>query len=519
MTTTRVTFEAPRATCEAGLTDTTVQTIRGVVAPYGQPGRTSAGVLRIRPGALHLPTDLGRVKLTLGHDRDRPIGVATGVDDAPQAMTMEFRPGSGPVAQAAYAECAEGVRDALSLELDNMTVRAGWVERADVLSAALLPFPAYPDAVALAASDHPDAGDPPPPTEPAQPAQPDPTPPAPPAPGGTPPMHPSTIPGVGLAVPGAGLVHAAAPAGSLQAGHHPADPGPVPLRVLFEGLRATHTGERAPAEFLAALSDITQTANEWTTQTQFAGELWSGVAYQRRFVPLVNNLPLTSYNVNGWRWVVKPVVAPYAGDKAAVPSNAATTQAVTAEAERLAGAHDVDRKFRDFGDTGFFESYYRAMTESYALLSDLALVADLETAATAVAGGPFASLSAGIVAAILAMPDDVIPEWVIAGKDLLPDAMAVTSANKPAYLELRLNLTRRDGSELDGRLGVDFASQLNGQVLVGARQAATFYELNPTPIRVEAVNMVNGGVDPGVFGYYATIINKATALQLAAVTP
>jgi hypothetical protein len=332
-------------------------------------------------------------------------------------------------------------------------------------------------------------------------------------------MHPSTIPGVGLAVPGAGLVRAAAPAGSLQAGHHPADPGPVPLRVLFEGLRATHTGERAPAEFLAALSDITQTANEWTTQTQFAGELWSGVAYQRRFVPLVNRLPLTSYNVNGWRWVVKPAVAAYAGDKAAVPSNAATTEAVTTEAERLAGAHDVDRKFRDFGDTGFFESYYRAMTESYSLLSDLALVADLETAATAVAGGPFASLSAGIVAAILAMPDDVIPEWVIAGKDLLPDAMAVTSANKPAYLELRLNLTRRDGSELDGRLGVDFASQLNGQVLVGARQAATFYELDPTPIRVEAVNMVNGGVDPGVFGYYATIINKATALQLAAVTP
>jgi hypothetical protein len=31
--------------------------------------------------------------------------------------------------------------------------------------------------------------------------------------------------------------------------------------------------------------------------------------------------------------------------------------------------------------------------------------------------------------------------------------------------------------------------------------------------------MVDGGIDPGVFGYYATIINKATALQLKTVTP
>lgn len=512
MPTARVTFEAPRATCEAGQAAGD-RIIRGPVVPYGQPGRTSAGVLRVRKGALRLPTDLGRVKLTYGHDRDRPIGVALSADDGPQALSMEFRPGSSPLADLAYAECAEQVRDALSLELDNMTVRGGWVERADVVSAALLPFPAYSDAVAVAAGDHPDAGDEPAPDQdsPAQAPIPDAgTQPDDDRNGGTPPM-PDT--------PTSTL--AAAPAGSLQAGrHNPPAPGSVPLRVLFEGLRARHTGQRAPAEFTAALADITHTANEWVQQSQFAGELWSGVAYRRRFIPLINRLPLTSYNVNGWRWVTKPAVAAWAGDKTAVPSNAAVTEAVTTEAERLAGAHDVDRKFRDFGDTGFFESYYRAMTESYALLSDLALVADLEAGATAVAGGPFTSLSAGVTAAILAMPDDVVPEWVIAGKDLLPDLLAVTNANQPAYLRLSIRLSglAQEASDVED-LPVLFASQLNGQVLVGARQAATFYELDPSPIRVEAVDMVDGGVDPGVFGYYATIVNKATALQLAAVTP
>ena len=53
-----------------------------------------------------------------------------------------------------------------------------------------------------------------------------------------------------------------------------------------------------------------------------------------------------------------------------------------------------------------------------------------------------------------------------------------------------------------------------GSVLVGAREAATVYELPGTPIRVEAPDMVKGGLDTGVFGYAGTVIHKATALQL-----
>jgi hypothetical protein len=42
------------------------------------------------------------------------------------------------------------------------------------------------------------------------------------------------------------------------------------------------------------------------------------------------------------------------------------------------------------------------------------------------------------------------------------------------------------------------------QVNAGVKQAARFRELGSSPIRVETINLVNGGIDGGVFGYYAT---------------
>jgi len=57
-----------------------------------------------------------------------------------------------------------------------------------------------------------------------------------------------------------------------------------------------------------------------------------------------------------------------------------------------------------------------------------------------------------------------------------------------------------------------------GTIIAGNRKAATFKELGSTPIRVEAIDMTNGGVDGGVFGYYATLLNNPTAIQKAAWT-
>src|SRR5690606_1846253 len=77
----------------------------------------------------------------------------------------------------------------------------------------------------------------------------------------------------------------------------------------------------------------------------------------------------------------------YSGDKADVPSNAVSTEPVEIAAQRIAGAHDIDRKYHDFGDQGFWQSYVAAMTESYAVQSDAAVMAQVTAAATPVTAG------------------------------------------------------------------------------------------------------------------------------------
>jgi hypothetical protein len=279
---------------------------------------------------------------------------------------------------------------------------------------------------------------------------------------------------------------------------------------LYGMLTAASTG-RGSAELTAALADITHTANSWAQPQQYAGELWGGVTYVRRIVPLIANRPLTSYKVNGWRWAPAPAVGPWQGDKTAVPSNAAATEAVTKDAERLAGAHDIDRKYRDFNDTEFFASYYAAMAESYAQQSDGAALADMLAEATPYVAVVGESVWASIVGAALEVGKKAPSTFIVVGAAVLKALVEQPTATAPAFLSLLPN------NPLGGI--VTAPTMPPNDVLVGARDAATFYELPSSPIRVEAVDMTKGGIDPGVFGYYATIVNQPLALQTFTVTP
>jgi hypothetical protein len=51
-----------------------------------------------------------------------------------------------------------------------------------------------------------------------------------------------------------------------------------------------------------------------------------------------------------------------------------------------------------------------------------------------------------------------------------------------------------------------------GTVLVGAREAATSFELGGSPIRAEATDMVLGGFDIGLFGYHAAAVTNENAI-------
>lgn len=306
---------------------------------------------------------------------------------------------------------------------------------------------------------------------------------------------------------------AGAPAG-LQLG------GTVPRNAAINGLSeddlyrmlsAAHRGNATP-EIRAALQDITQTAvGVDVEQPDFVGQLWQGADYVRKVVPLIAGPALRSFKITGWRWTTKPAVAAWAEaageDKVDVPSNQPATEPYEVEADRLAGAHDIDRKFRDFGDTAFFEAYYRAMTDSYRRLSDAAAVDGIEAVATDIAAPAYVGFLGAIAAGVAAIDDatNVQTTFVLANKaDLIPWALATTNFDVPAFLSM---------IGVDPNRIVTHNSVTAGHILVGTSAAINFRELPGVPIRVEAIDMVKGGVDTGVFGYYAMELHDATGLQ------
>lgn len=488
------------------------RTITGLLLPYGEEGHTNVGKITAAAGAVTIPDDVSTVHLNIEHDFTRPVGRATSITETDEGLVATFAVARTRAGDDLLEEAAEGLRAALSVEVDEPVIRAGSLLGGVLSGAGAVVRPAFPSAQLVAA----DAGDLPP---------------------------EETVVPEDAAEQVADLIEnaldvieentegdepdtteentmgdtATVQAGSLAARRTPVKATALTKGDLFARLAGAHRqgGERA---MLAALSDIVPANIMGLEQPQYVGELWDGKAYERKIVPLFNQADLTSYEVRGWRWVTKPVVAPYAGNKADVPSNPVATEQVTIAAERIAGAHDIDRKFRDFNDEAFFAAYFAAMTESYAKVSDAQVLADVITAAGSAITVGDAPTGVGlgmtmIVDGALSVLNetDTMPSFAIVASGLWRDIVLTREQDKLAFLNAALGL--EDGSLTSFRV-IPSAALTAGQVLVGSRDAVTVHELPGTPIRVEAQDIARGGIDEGVFGYYAVNVHDADGLVL-----
>lgn len=531
---------------------TASRTISGMVVPYGRYGNTSAGRLAVRAGAVRLPSDLSRVKLVDQHQRPPvAVGYATAAESRADGLYMTFQLGTTAAADQVLLEAAERTRDGLSVELDDLTVDASSTVTDGLLTAvAAVAIPAFTDArvTNLAASNQGENMDcitcgqrhpvtaacapaalvasqtAPEPAQPAAPAQqPAPQQPAPatspaPAPAQPAPAQPVQQPAPATTEPvqqpaaaPAMMANLATSGSTMQGAAHDSE--------VYAALARVARGESRNPALEAALADIVNTSvYQAVTQDSYVGRLWAGNTYRRRFVPLLRHGNLTSWKVKGWRWGVAPEVADYAGDKANVPSNAPTVVPAETTAARLAGGHDLDRKFRDFGDTEFLQAYFEAMTESYAKKSDgkaLAFILAQAALNTAVATTAGANLIQAAVTAENALvdafdDDGVEADYVLVNRSDRMKLLTVTNNAAPAYAEA---------------LGFDFSKMIGtnsvaaGTVVAGVKGAGTFYELGETPIRVEALDIARGGVDEAVFGYYATLQHDVRGFQRVTITP
>lgn len=503
------------------------RTLTGLLLPFGEPGRTNLGRLTASAESrLDVPTS--PVVLNVEHDPKRPVGTLATIEQTAEGLRASFQVAKTRDGDDALAEVAAGLRAALSVEIEPIVTRAGRIVSGVIAGAALVARGAFSSALLAADTpDVPDLGDDGPAHE----------------------LPDVVINGDELAgvtavevtpariaittAPSADTPdhenEAAALAASAQPEGTPTMPNAAPV-VTNAALAAAQKPKDTSANALfaafaeagrtrlnAALSDIVPAdiLGQADSQPQYVGELWNGKAFERKVVPLFNHGDLTSFKVAGWRWVTKPEVALYTGNKADIPSNTVETEAADVTAQRIAGGHDIDRKYRDFSNAEFWEAYFKAMTESYARVSDAYALAQILAAAPAVTPG---SVPSGVAPGLAYIVDgaldilgntDTMPDFALVTPDLWRAMMFTRADDALAYLNAALGL--EDGTVGSFTIKPSAALGTN-KVLVGCKSAATVHELSGSPIRVEAIDIARGGIDEALFGYIAVNIHDEGGL-------
>lgn len=486
------------------------RTITGLVLPWRTPGRTSRGQVRVdNPDAIAIPAQGHRVKLLHGHRNEggRAVGhlVAHRATDA--GLEMTFQLGSGAHADAALASAAEHIDDGLSVEMVGVQTARGVLTAGRLDAVALVPVPAFDDArvglVTAAADDEADpeadpedapddddeddtedqADD-----EAADTAESVDTPPD------TDTTDNSKDPDMTASHRSGRLDESARVPASLGTGT-PAATGTLTAsaRSVAEILGTARTGGTLDDEMTAALVDITHTPMLDAVQPGWLGRVWGEQPYEREYTAYVTARALTSFKMTGWRVTERPGVDWWDGDKTEIPSFPMAVEPVDFTAKKIAGGNDIAREWVDFGQDDLIAEYWRSMAESYAILTDEYIPAQIVAAANALPEAP--NLITAVVRAGRFLKNArQRASYVLMNPADEERLLDITNDNVPAWLD-RFGAIARPESWNSHELVPE------GSVIVGDPSAMEFYELAGSPIRANAVNIAQGGYDYALFGY------------------
>lgn len=473
----------------ANTTVETAQTVRGINGTaliFGAVGNSSAGPTRFEAGSLVLPEDLSRVKLLLDHDATDPLGYLTKADIDGERFSAEFTVAEGERGDMVLAQARDKRRDGLSVgcqiidwHMDGSTVV---VTKATLTEVSLVSIPAFADAriteVRASVSDELI-------TREVLEKE----------------MTAENIENVET-------VEAAVPVFNAPKGNKD---------MNLNGLVAftkNHLQASSAATLTAALTDVTPVGSPGVGNNvpQYLAELWEASNTTRPLMELIGTRTPTSLRLSGFKWVNKPVVAKYAGNKADVPSGPVTRVAVDTALQRFAGAWDIDRAYVDLpGGEDFIQQIYVAAMDSYRQNSEKYVAERLlaeggvqnvptntnivtvlsqlgEAFAASGASLDFIQMSADYWAQFVNMKATDAPFWLQAqgGVDL------GTAGGNAGGLSFRLNSTLPAGT-----------------VIAGDRRAVAIAEKD---VKVTALDIANGGVDLGVFGYVGVLVTDPASI-------
>lgn len=476
ITVTNLEKEPPIVTAESE------RTITGRVLPWDEFGATNHGALTFPRGSVNVPKEIGRVKLLAGHS---PAGVAVGhatsYESRDDGLWMTFQVGSHAAGSDALLQASEKTVDAFSVECYGIERTGTTVNNSYLSAVALVPNPAFASArvsAVMASADasldenpDDDTTDTDDTTDPDKDTDMN--------------LHPGTLPGDAQTTAG-------------ETAHFSLD-------NVIDYIHGVVAGTDSGATH-AELVDITDAGMTDRTAPAWLGELWNGVTYQRRIIPLLTQKPLTSRKAVGYRWKTKPGVGKYAGNKTDIPSKPAAIEPVERDSERWAGGNDLDRAFWDFKEREFLAAYWAAMAESYAMETDQDALAFLVANAKAI-DGTATNVQSAIARGSLAIDNRLRTPatFAIINPADLEQVLSLSQMDAPRYLGIAGTIT-------DPAKWVTDEAVKAGTAIIGTKAAVTHFELAGSPLRVEAEHIAKGGRDAALFGYTAKMVNRPEGL-------
>ena len=516
----------------------------GLLLPFGEFGMTNKGKIKASAGSLKTAEKLD--PLTLEHVDSLDAAEFVQIEERKEGLWCSIRYMNTPMGDAALAEFESGKRASLSVEVDNPVIRGGFLTAGIVTGGSQVASPAFPSAK-LAAADVPVAPDE---GEEAKPSKFQTV------------YKGDNVPTVtldGKDVEGVTEVAVSDKTIKIETNSESEEPTDEKKDETMAAGNATITNPALLAgkkdetpdknklfasiangfgqglsgnKLEAALSDVVPANILGIERPQYEGQLWSGQTYERKYMPLFAHGELTSFQIKGWDWKTKPTVDLYTGNKTDIPSAGIETVEANGVLQRIAGGHDIDRKFKDFSNTEFWDAYFAAMSESYARVSDNYVRDSAKAVPTVANGGRIHLLTgnapAGVPTAIWQIVEgcaqildnlDTLPTFALVTSDYWKPLLYTKVTDVLAYLNAALGL--KEGT-LEGqangfrivpvKTGSLTVGGWVGKTLVGHREAMKFYELPGNPIRVEAEAISKGGIDEALFGYVGYMVENAKGL-------
>lgn len=529
------------------------RTITGLLIPFNELGRTNVGRLRVKAGAIKLPADPSVVSLNIEHDRFAPVGRAIKLWQTSKGIMATFKIGKTKAGDKALADVASGARRCLSGEFKTGVDAQGNATGGVLAGAGIVRRGAFPSAMVLAAEadiddevelleevaddldgavDEGDLADVIDELE-------------------------DVIDDLEEEIEVTDEEPAAEVAARRSrrvvrrtpATHRPGTPlarvgQRVPSAQQVFAAIATYRnpltrGDAGARRILAALSDVTTPGlldGGNVARPTWVDQIYQGIPYEREYITLGTlGTEISLGGKEGYTLHRGTSAAPvdrlggaWAGNKTAIPSGVGFTKSHESFLERWAFGADIGREFFDLdGGAAAVEAFLGLVMEDHLIWSDeraletWRMVGGLPVAAKtypSVDGHDYEGALGQVIQGILAVKAKKAdgrrdqPTFIIANelayeqliytpKDLLPEFVTFTAG------------TDWSGTGDGLRLVVgDTGIESTASVIVGAGAAVDFDELSGGPVRIDALDIANGGIDKAVHGYLQTFIKRAESV-------